>query len=149
MASSFDVHGMLAGVNVVGMLPLAFSAVTRGAFAVSTLLLAAAIGGSMAMHLTATKHGVDPGAEARRWSATCLAVDRVAAVVCLFYFFMLWVDVGMPPAAAGALLLGGAARWLGEKTHSPPIYFGLHIVWHLAACAATTIVLVTPYLSRT
>jgi predicted membrane channel-forming protein YqfA (hemolysin III family) len=126
------VHSWLAGSNLLG-LPVVFK--TQG---YDRLVVLTVMGCSFLMHLTETKHQLDP-IYGRRYSYMFLCLDRVMSYLvgsyCLYRFYQRYSDIPHPGTIIMTGLVGVGVLKLGEiKTQVPLfnyiIYPCLHTIWH-------------------
>ena len=96
---------------------------------------------SYAMHISETKHSIDPGPFITPWSYILLNVDRVMALISAAYFAQKWIMLGYPSYPARLMVAGAICSFLGEKTMNVPLYTLLHLIWHYTAYASMAEVL--------
>ena len=142
-------HTFLAATHVfaipllrtaVGMAMGAAPTAARGI--VASIVTIASVTASVLMHLSETKHGLDPGPRWRSLSGVLLDIDRAAAVTTALCFAWWWVT--SPRRGWEPLLwlgLGLVCSWVGEQTTRVPLYVSVHTVWHAYAFHAMHLVL--------
>lgn len=136
--SHFSSRLILALSNVFALVPIVFA----HTLAESGLVMFAACA-SVCMHMTETKHGIEPSKRLARWSSVVLNVDRLAAIATALHFGGVWMRAILHPqnsaqfcAAQKTLelfLVGLCASAFGELSTHVPTYVAMHLLWHAAA----------------
>jgi len=127
---AMDIRQWLALSNVFGLAPFYY------ATGWGKVLLGANVLTSALMHISETKHELDPGKDWRLWSNDLLNLDRGFAYASTIYFGYKWYCGPQSQRALWYLGLGLPAMWLGELTTTRWLYGGLHTIWHLCAYGA-------------
>ena len=124
---------VLTASNGLGLIPLWYYYRQHG-FDLTTFLVSCIVLSSSMMHMSETKHGIEPGVTWRRWSMVLLNVDRGVAYVSVAYFGWMTLRNNDPVLAmtlVGVFLFGVIFMLLGESTTNVRIYTLLHLVWHI------------------
>lgn len=121
------VHIILASSNVFAVFPF-----MRAGNLLMKVLVTMPVMCSVAMHITETKHGLDPGPTLRQWSTTMLNIDRISAIGSSCIFGLLWLS---KPTIAPVIIfiVGGMCSMIGELTKNQMLYTILHMIWHISA----------------
>src|SRR5207253_7669283 len=109
------VHTVLAFSNVFGV-PAVVAALSRNHYGNAFVVVGAMVA-SFLMHLSETKHSLDPGQLLAPLSRSFLNFDRAYTVAAIFWFLPQWAssDHGWWPSLL-ILAVGWAALRLGELT---------------------------------
>ena len=121
-------HKFLALSNLCGLLPLYYADGWMEIFVVAGTMAA-----SMAMHLTETKHRLNPGTMFLPYSGMSLNIDRTMAVMATLYLLPKWWNMQfLPKMDILALFCGGLLfSAVGELTNSLKVYVVCHTLWHV------------------
>jgi hypothetical protein len=134
------VHVWLAATNVVAIHPIWIALLHQNTI-MATVIFCAAVS-SVLMHMSETKHGLDPGSLLwREWSWTLLNLDRAFAYLTGALGICLWMQCEYPLSVTCIAVLGFVCAAVGEWTRSIPLYVTLHTVWHVCAYMALGIML--------
>lgn len=101
---------------------------------VSTLicmLLVTVCVASIGMHMSDTKHELDPGPCLQPWSNFCLNTDRFVAAFASGYLIFETRNK-ITQIHLLIVLVGACFLWFGEKTTNAFFYAIFHSIWHCA-----------------
>jgi hypothetical protein len=127
------VHYWLAFSNIIAIYPFICHTKQYGLFSFGNLLILLAGLSSVLMHMSETKHNLEPGPVWRKWSQYFLNLDRVSAVSASIYFTLLWQQNNYPIISVLLLIKGLIASGIGEMTNNQIIYLICHTIWHIDA----------------
>lgn len=124
------IHLVLASSNVwgLGAFFIAWRTTRIGAIVVLLVMVASTL-----MHLSETKHGLNPGSFWMPWSHVLLNVDRVCAVLAFLYFLHMGWQCRNTYGLKEQIMLfaiAGAFNVMGEQTTWLPLYVISHLLWH-------------------
>lgn len=123
------VHLLLSASNILGLPALA-----KSSSVVGRCVTVFAMSASVWMHISETKHKLNPGNDAlTRCSSIFLNIDRLAAIIAAIYFSHRWYIQGCDMVPVVVMCIGTVCSFIGEQTNNLNVYVPLHIVWH--ACA--------------
>lgn len=125
-------HKVLAFTNILGLYPVSKVLMKRDATLFETAIVVTTVLASVLMHLSETKHRLDPGPLLRPYSRLLLNVDRWAAIIASGYYLVIWLDRGTYDVLF-VFLFGSLCSFMGEQTNNKWAYGILHSIWHLAA----------------
>lgn len=126
-----NIRYWLACTNLLGVWPL-----IKSPGILKRVLVIFVMAASALMHISESKHGLDPGLFWSPWSNWLLNADRGVAVMVSFYGLWLWARNGRSMSTLGLALAGLCASALGELTDSLFWYGTLHTGWHVAVYTA-------------
>jgi hypothetical protein len=98
---------------------------------------------SSLMHISESKHGIDPGPYWKHWSNTYLWCDRLAAYWIGLFTLWMWIARTHRPLSPLMLaLIGIPCMIMGEHKRGITLleYVYFHLLWHLCAFTAITLV---------
>lgn len=121
----------LAFSNAMALPPLLY-ALGNGRTA-DAIFVAVAACASIAMHLSDTKRGMDPGGWLAVHSSLLLNIDRAAAFTAASYFGALWWNAGCSLGPAVCFVAGLLFSLLGEQSPFLSLYVAYHAAWHCVA----------------
>lgn len=133
------IHNILAASNIFG-LPAVILAYHRQHVG-NALVIVAAIFASVMMHLSETKHSLEPMPPLKTRSLLFLNVDRTVAMLTFLWFLPQWsfmlhgVQTPLIWLASGTIAMA-----LGELCLHPLPYLALHLFWHFAVYRVLSIV---------
>lgn len=130
-------HVMLALTNWSAVL-----AATSAADNITLAMVLSVLLASVLMHLSETKHNMNPGRTWARFSTAFLNLDRFVSIMASIYFARMWWMTPMmtfaPPFLVG---FGAIMLAIGERTTDVSKYIITHTWWHLAVFMAMWIVI--------
>jgi hypothetical protein len=135
-----SVHVWLATTNLMALLPICLAWYHQMRFEYVLVMCAAALS-SVLMHLSETKHGLDPGPVWRPWASMCLNLDRICAYATALLGTLLWVQGGCSSIVLYVAFVGGACNVVGEWTTNVLVYVVLHTLWHVCAYGSLAMLL--------
>ena len=127
------VRWALAFSNFVATYANDFAVSNYGELSPASMLITTLAVSSFLMHMSETKHSIDPGFHWRSWSRTFLNFDRLVVLTSLCYFtYLCWDKVWSITALDmwGTGLVGIICNLIGERTESLGLYGLLHLAWH-------------------